>query len=82
MASESRLIIVDLVKSLETLHTNTILQLVKEVVKKPNQIKGEQVHKYTYMHRFSKPYLQRFCSKFLPYFVTFSTFVSIRIQAW
>lgn len=45
MASESRLVIVDLVKSLETLNTNTILLLVKEVVKKPSQIKGEQVHK-------------------------------------
>ncbi|XP_041857601.1 protein dopey-2 isoform X2 [Melanotaenia boesemani] len=42
MASESRLTIVDLVKSLNTLHTDTILQLVKEVVKKPHQIKGEQ----------------------------------------
>lgn len=49
MASESRLVIVDLVKSLETLNTNTILLLVKEVVKKPNQIKGEQVYKHT-MH--------------------------------
>lgn len=47
MASESRLVIVDLVKSLETLNTNTILLLVKEVVKKPNQIKGEQVRKRT-----------------------------------
>lgn len=45
VASESRLIIVNLVKSLETLQTHTILQLVKEVVKKPNQIKGEQVNK-------------------------------------
>lgn len=35
----------DLVKSLETLSTNTILLLVKEVVKRPNQIKGEQVHR-------------------------------------
>ncbi|XP_034549509.1 protein dopey-2 [Notolabrus celidotus] len=42
VASESRLTIVDLVKSLHTLHTDTILQLVKEVVKKPHQIKGEQ----------------------------------------
>lgn len=46
MASESRLTIVDLVKSLNTLHTDTILQLVKDVVKKPHQIKGEQVHKH------------------------------------
>lgn len=44
VAGESRLVIVDLVKSLETLSTNTILLLVKEVVKRPNQIKGEQVH--------------------------------------
>ncbi|XP_076602592.1 protein DOP1B isoform X1 [Chaetodon auriga] len=42
VASEPRLTIVDLVKSLNTLHTDTILQLVKEVVKKPHQIKGEQ----------------------------------------
>ncbi|XP_042349947.1 protein dopey-2 [Plectropomus leopardus] len=42
VASESRLTIVALVKSLHTLHTDTILQLVKEVVKKPHQIKGEQ----------------------------------------
>lgn len=54
MASESRLTIVDLVKSLNTLHTDTILQLVKEVVKKPHQIKGEQVHKCTHMYRCSK----------------------------
>ncbi|KAM9851340.1 protein DOP1B [Aulostomus maculatus] len=42
VASESRLTIVDLVKSLNTLHTDTILQLVKEVVKKPHQLKGDQ----------------------------------------
>ncbi|XP_070693739.1 protein DOP1B [Pempheris klunzingeri] len=42
VASESRLTIVDLVKSLHTLRTDTILQLVKDVVKKPHQIKGEQ----------------------------------------
>uniref|UniRef100_A0A8D0CJW7 DOP1 leucine zipper like protein B n=1 Tax=Scleropages formosus TaxID=113540 RepID=A0A8D0CJW7_SCLFO len=41
VASESRLTIVDLVKSLSTLRTNTILHLVKEVVKKPHQIKGD-----------------------------------------
>lgn len=49
MASDARLTIVDLVKSLSTLHTDAILHLVKEVVKKPHQIKGEQVHKHTYM---------------------------------
>ncbi|KAM8855893.1 protein DOP1B isoform 2-T2 [Spinachia spinachia] len=42
VASESRLTIVALVKSLHTLQTETVLQLVKEVVKKPHQIKGEQ----------------------------------------
>ncbi|XP_047456858.1 protein dopey-2 [Mugil cephalus] len=40
--SESRLTIVELVKSLNTLHTDTVLQLIKEVVKKPHQLKGEQ----------------------------------------
>ncbi|KAG5283849.1 hypothetical protein AALO_G00046820 [Alosa alosa] len=41
-SSESRLTIVHLVKSLSSLRTDTILQLVKEVVKKPHQIKGDQ----------------------------------------
>ncbi|XP_068428257.1 protein dopey-2 isoform X2 [Clinocottus analis] len=41
VASESRLSIVALVKSLHTLQTDAVLQLVKEVVKKPHQIKGE-----------------------------------------
>ncbi|XP_077198772.1 protein DOP1B [Paroedura picta] len=38
----SQLILVDLVCALNTLKTDTILQLVKEVVKKPSQIKGEE----------------------------------------
>ncbi|XP_035995097.1 protein dopey-2 isoform X2 [Fundulus heteroclitus] len=42
VASEARLIIVELIKSLHTLNTETILHLVKEVVKRPHQIKGEQ----------------------------------------
>uniref|UniRef100_A0A8C7CXR8 DOP1 leucine zipper like protein B n=1 Tax=Oncorhynchus kisutch TaxID=8019 RepID=A0A8C7CXR8_ONCKI len=42
VSSESHLTIVDLVKSLGTLHTDNILQMVKEVVKKPHQIKGDQ----------------------------------------
>ncbi|XP_047226862.1 protein dopey-2 [Girardinichthys multiradiatus] len=42
VASEARLIIVELIKSLHTLNAETILQLVKEVVKRPHQIKGEQ----------------------------------------
>ncbi|KAL8190542.1 UNVERIFIED_CONTAM: Protein dopey-2 [Gekko kuhli] len=37
-----QLILVDLVCALSTLKTDTILQLVKEVVKKPSQIKGEE----------------------------------------
>uniref|UniRef100_A0A8C0GFZ5 DOP1 leucine zipper like protein B n=1 Tax=Chelonoidis abingdonii TaxID=106734 RepID=A0A8C0GFZ5_CHEAB len=43
VASASQLILVDLVCALNTLNTDTILQLVKEVVKKPSQIKGEEV---------------------------------------
>ncbi|XP_053733383.1 protein dopey-2 [Synchiropus splendidus] len=39
---EARLMIVDLVKSLSTFHTDTILQYIKEVVKKPHQLKGDQ----------------------------------------
>lgn len=42
VASEPRLTIVDLVKSLNTLNTESILHLAKEVVKKPHQIKGDQ----------------------------------------
>ncbi|XP_026507468.1 protein dopey-2-like [Terrapene carolina triunguis] len=42
VASASQLILVDLVCALNTLKTDTILQLVKEVVKKPSQIKGEE----------------------------------------
>uniref|UniRef100_A0A4W5NVW3 DOP1 leucine zipper like protein B n=1 Tax=Hucho hucho TaxID=62062 RepID=A0A4W5NVW3_9TELE len=42
VANESRLTIVDLVKSLGTLSTENILQMVKEVVKKPHQIKRDQ----------------------------------------
>ncbi|XP_077150008.1 protein DOP1B isoform X1 [Ranitomeya variabilis] len=40
--SESQLTLVDLVCALKTLRTDTILQLVKEVVKKPPQIKGDE----------------------------------------
>nr|XP_057937459.1 protein dopey-2 isoform X2 [Doryrhamphus excisus] len=42
VVSESHLTIVDLVKSLNNFHTDTVLQLVKEVVKKPHQLKGDQ----------------------------------------
>uniref|UniRef100_A0A3B4A5L7 DOP1-like C-terminal domain-containing protein n=1 Tax=Periophthalmus magnuspinnatus TaxID=409849 RepID=A0A3B4A5L7_9GOBI len=53
VASEPRLTIVDLVKSLNTLNTDTILHLAKEVVKKPHQIKGDQVC-YYFFHSFIK----------------------------
>lgn len=46
--------IVELVKSLNTMQTETILHLVKEVVKKPHQIKGEQVRQC--LHRTDEPY--------------------------
>uniref|UniRef100_A0A665U2D3 Uncharacterized protein n=1 Tax=Echeneis naucrates TaxID=173247 RepID=A0A665U2D3_ECHNA len=61
VASEARLTIVDLVKSLHTLHTDTILQLVKEVVKKPHQIKGDQKSTLVDipMLQFSYSYIQR-----------------------
>ncbi|MGH0122798.1 UNVERIFIED_CONTAM: hypothetical protein FKN15_003285 [Acipenser sinensis] len=42
VASESRLTVVELVQALETLKTDNILQLIKEVVKKPPQIKRDQ----------------------------------------
>ncbi|XP_062982727.1 protein dopey-2 [Elgaria multicarinata webbii] len=42
VASSSQLILLDLVCALNTLKTDTILHLVKEVVKKPSQIKGEE----------------------------------------
>uniref|UniRef100_A0A8B9QMP0 DOP1 leucine zipper like protein B n=1 Tax=Apteryx owenii TaxID=8824 RepID=A0A8B9QMP0_APTOW len=42
VASASQLILVDLICALNTLKIDTILQLVKEVVKKPSQIKGEE----------------------------------------
>ncbi|CAK6953959.1 protein dopey-2 [Scomber scombrus] len=68
VAGESRLTIVDLVKSLNTLHTETILHLVKEVVKKPHQIKGDQKSalvdipmlqfSYAYIQSISAPALQ------------------------
>ncbi|MGH0158870.1 UNVERIFIED_CONTAM: hypothetical protein FKN15_036763 [Acipenser sinensis] len=43
VASESRLTVVELVQALETLKTDNILQLIKEVVKKPPQIKRDQI---------------------------------------
>uniref|UniRef100_A0A672SSN9 DOP1 leucine zipper like protein B n=1 Tax=Sinocyclocheilus grahami TaxID=75366 RepID=A0A672SSN9_SINGR len=41
-ASDSQMTLVDLVKALNTLRTDTILQLIREVVKKPHQIRGDQ----------------------------------------
>ncbi|XP_068185047.1 protein dopey-2 isoform X2 [Antennarius striatus] len=75
VASESRLTIVDLVKSLNNMHTDTILQLAKEVVKKPHQIKGEQKSSlvdipmlqfvYTYIQSISAQTLQENISPLL-----------------
>ncbi|XP_075627750.1 protein DOP1B isoform X3 [Balearica regulorum gibbericeps] len=42
VATASQLILVDLICALNTLKIDTILHLVKEVVKKPSQIKGEE----------------------------------------
>uniref|UniRef100_A0AAX7UQQ5 Dopey N-terminal domain-containing protein n=1 Tax=Astatotilapia calliptera TaxID=8154 RepID=A0AAX7UQQ5_ASTCA len=62
VASESRQTIVEMVKSLSTLHTDTVLHLVKEVVKKPHQIKGEQKSTLVDipMLQFSFTYIQRY----------------------
>lgn len=43
MASASQHTLVDLVCALSTLQTESVLQLVKEVVKRPQQIKGDEV---------------------------------------
>lgn len=43
MASASQHTLVDLVCALSTLQTDSVLQLVKEVVKRPAQIKGDEV---------------------------------------
>ncbi|XP_044526206.1 protein dopey-2 [Gracilinanus agilis] len=61
VASSSQLTLVDLISSLNTLKTDTILYLVKEVVKKPSQIKGEEKSSLVdipVLH-FSYTYLQR-----------------------
>uniref|UniRef100_A0A4W3JKB1 DOP1 leucine zipper like protein B n=1 Tax=Callorhinchus milii TaxID=7868 RepID=A0A4W3JKB1_CALMI len=42
VASEAQLTLVDLVQGLDTLKTDRILQLIKDVVKKPQQTKGEE----------------------------------------
>lgn len=43
VASASQHTLVDLVCALSTLQTDSVLQLVKEVVKRPAQIKGDEV---------------------------------------
>ncbi|XP_051869745.1 protein dopey-2 isoform X2 [Pristis pectinata] len=42
VASEAQLTLVGLVQALDTLNTDSILQLIREVVKKPPQTKGEE----------------------------------------
>ncbi|KAG6932760.1 dopey family member 2, partial [Chelydra serpentina] len=61
VASASQLILVDLVCALNTLKTDTVLQLVKEVVKKPSQIKGEEKSSLVDIPvlRFSYAFIQR-----------------------
>ncbi|XP_034043163.1 protein dopey-2 isoform X2 [Thalassophryne amazonica] len=75
VASEPHLIIVNLVKSLSTMHTSTILYLIKEVVKKPHQIRGDQKStlvdipmlqfSYTYVQSISAQALQENVSPLL-----------------
>ncbi|NWX86242.1 DOP2 protein, partial [Nothoprocta pentlandii] len=59
--SASQLILVDLMCALNTLKIDTILQLIKEVVKKPLQIKGEEKSSLVDipMLQFSYAFIQR-----------------------
>lgn len=50
-ASTSQHTLVDLVCALSTLQTDSVLQLVKEVVKRPTQIKGDEVRETPWMGR-------------------------------
>uniref|UniRef100_A0A8C3KY73 DOP1 leucine zipper like protein B n=1 Tax=Chrysolophus pictus TaxID=9089 RepID=A0A8C3KY73_CHRPC len=61
VASASQLILVDLICALNTMKTDTILHLVKEVVKKPSQIKGEEKSSLVDipMLQFSYAFIQR-----------------------
>ncbi|NXN82228.1 DOP2 protein, partial [Bombycilla garrulus] len=61
VASASQLILVDLICALNTLKIDTILYLVKEVVKKPAQIKGEEKSSLVDipMLQFSYAFIQR-----------------------
>jgi hypothetical protein len=45
VANTSQHTLVDLVCALSTLQTDSVLQLVKEVVKRPAQIKGDEVRR-------------------------------------
>lgn len=76
VASESRQTIVEMVKSLSTLHTDTVLHLVKEVVKKPHQIKGEQVQKHRCMER----HLRFVICTFLESFFSFPFFSPLEVD--
>lgn len=51
VASTSQHTLVDLVCALSTLQTDSVLQLVKEVVKRPAQIKGDEVRETPWMGR-------------------------------
>ncbi|XP_051481300.1 protein dopey-2 isoform X3 [Apus apus] len=61
VASASQLILVDLICALNTLKIDTILHLIKEVVKKPSQIKGEEKSSLVDipMLQFSYAFIQR-----------------------
>ncbi|NWT05682.1 DOP2 protein, partial [Mionectes macconnelli] len=61
VASASQLILVDLICALNTLKIDTILHLIKEVVKKPAQIKGEEKSSLVDipMLQFSYAFIQR-----------------------
>ncbi|XP_027586958.2 protein dopey-2 isoform X2 [Pipra filicauda] len=61
VASASQLVLVDLICALNTLKTDTILHLIKEVVKKPAQIKGEEKSSLVDipMLQFSYAFIQR-----------------------
>ncbi|XP_006886789.1 PREDICTED: protein dopey-2 [Elephantulus edwardii] len=74
-ASASQLTLVDLVCALSTLKTDTVLHLVKEVVKKPQQIKGDEKSplvdipvlqfSYAFIQRLPTPALQENFSSLL-----------------
>lgn len=75
VASESRMVIVELVKCLNTLNTESVLQLVKEVVKRPHQIRGEQVCEHVQVKRLQIFTLDNWTLKCF-------TFAFIRSRPW